>query len=92
VQSRGQQLIRLDREEQDVSGSEALTKSLQKAMKSASAVVLSDYGKGALADVTAMIDLCRNADIPVLVDPKGSAFDKYRGATVLTPNLRRQTR
>jgi D-beta-D-heptose 7-phosphate kinase/D-beta-D-heptose 1-phosphate adenosyltransferase len=47
---------------------------------------LSDYGKGALADVTAMIDLCRNADIPVLVDPKGSAFDKYRGATVLTPN------
>jgi D-beta-D-heptose 7-phosphate kinase/D-beta-D-heptose 1-phosphate adenosyltransferase len=86
VQSRGQQLIRLDREEQDVSGSEALTKSLQKAMKSASAVVLSDYGKGALADVTAMIDLCRNADIPVLVDPKGSAFDKYRGATVLTPN------
>jgi D-beta-D-heptose 7-phosphate kinase/D-beta-D-heptose 1-phosphate adenosyltransferase len=86
VQSRGQQLIRLDREEQDVSGSEALTRSLQKAMKSASAVVLSDYGKGALADVTAMIDLCRNADIPVLVDPKGSAFDKYRGATVLTPN------
>jgi D-beta-D-heptose 7-phosphate kinase/D-beta-D-heptose 1-phosphate adenosyltransferase len=86
VQSRGQQLIRLDREEQDVSGSEALTRSLQKAMKSACAVVLSDYGKGALADVAAMIDLCRNADIPVLVDPKGSAFDKYRGATVLTPN------
>ena len=86
VQSRGQQLIRLDREEQDVSGSDALTKSLQKALKSASAVVLSDYGKGALADVSAMIDLCRNANIPVLVDPKGSAFDKYRGATVLTPN------
>jgi D-beta-D-heptose 7-phosphate kinase/D-beta-D-heptose 1-phosphate adenosyltransferase len=86
VQSRGQQLIRLDREEQDISGSEALTKSLQKALKSASAVVLSDYGKGALADVSAMIDLCRNANIPVLVDPKGSAFDKYRGATVLTPN------
>jgi D-beta-D-heptose 7-phosphate kinase/D-beta-D-heptose 1-phosphate adenosyltransferase len=56
VQSRGQQLIRLDREEQDVSGSEALTRSLQKAMKSACAVVLSDYGKGALADVAAMID------------------------------------
>ena len=86
VQSRGQQLIRLDREEQDVSGSDALTKSLQKAMKSASAVVLSDYGKGALAEVSTMIDLCRNADTPVLVDPKGSAFDKYRGATILTPN------
>ncbi len=86
VQSRGQQLIRLDREEQDDSGSDALTKSLQKAMKSASAVVLSDYGKGALAEVSTMIDLCRNADTPVLVDPKGSAFDKYRGATILTPN------
>jgi D-beta-D-heptose 7-phosphate kinase/D-beta-D-heptose 1-phosphate adenosyltransferase len=86
VQSRGQQLIRLDREERDVSGSDALTKSMQKAMKSVSAVVLSDYGKGALANVSAMIECCRNADVPVLVDPKGSAFDKYRGATVLTPN------
>jgi D-beta-D-heptose 7-phosphate kinase/D-beta-D-heptose 1-phosphate adenosyltransferase len=86
VQSRGQQLIRLDREERDVSGSEALAKSLQKALKSANAVVLSDYGKGALADVSAMIELCRDADVPVLVDPKGSAFDNYRGATILTPN------
>jgi len=86
VQSRGQQLIRLDREEQGVSGSDALSGSLQKSLKSASAVVLSDYGKGALGDVSAMIDLCRNANIPVLVDPKGSDFDKYRGATVLTPN------
>ncbi len=86
VQSRGQQLIRLDREEWGATGSDALTGTLQKALKSASAVVLSDYGKGALADVSAMIDLCRNANIPVLVDPKGSDFGKYRGATVLTPN------
>ena len=86
VQSRGQQLIRLDREEWGAIGSDALTGTLQKALKSASAVVLSDYGKGALADVSAMIDLCRNANIPVLVDPKGSDFGKYRGATVLTPN------
>jgi D-beta-D-heptose 7-phosphate kinase/D-beta-D-heptose 1-phosphate adenosyltransferase len=86
VQSRGQQLIRLDREEQGATGGDALLSSLRKAMKSASAVVLSDYGKGALADVSAMIDLCRKANIPVLVDPKGSDFDKYRGATVLTPN------
>jgi len=86
VQSRGQQLIRLDREEQGAAGGDALLSSLRKAMKSASAVVLSDYGKGALTDVSAMIDLCRKANIPVLVDPKGSDFDKYRGATVLTPN------
>jgi D-beta-D-heptose 7-phosphate kinase/D-beta-D-heptose 1-phosphate adenosyltransferase len=86
VQSRGQQLIRLDREEQGLSGSDALPGLLQKALKSASAVVLSDYGKGALGNVSAMIDQCRKANIPVLVDPKGSDFDKYRGATVLTPN------
>ena len=86
VQSRGQQLIRLDREEQGGSGADALTSSVQKALKSASAVVLSDYGKGALANVSAMIELCRNASIPVFVDPKGSDFDKYRGATVFTPN------
>ena len=86
VQSRGQQLIRLDREEQDASGGDALTGYLKKALKTASTVVLSDYGKGALGNVSAMIDLCRNANIPVFVDPKGSDFDKYRGATVLTPN------
>jgi D-beta-D-heptose 7-phosphate kinase/D-beta-D-heptose 1-phosphate adenosyltransferase len=86
VQSRGQQLIRLDREEQGGSGGDALLSSLQQASKSAGAVVLSDYGKGALANVSAMIGHCRNANIPVFVDPKGSDFDKYRGATVLTPN------
>jgi D-beta-D-heptose 7-phosphate kinase/D-beta-D-heptose 1-phosphate adenosyltransferase len=86
VQSRGQQLIRLDREEADASGSDALTGLLQKELKSATAVVLSDYAKGALASVSDMIKLCRNANIPVLIDPKGTSFDKYRGATVLTPN------
>jgi len=86
VQSRGQQLIRLDREEQGGSGGDALLSSLQQASKSAGAVVLSDYGKGALANVSAIIEHCRNASIPVFVDPKGSDFDKYRGATVLTPN------
>jgi len=86
VQSRGQQLIRLDREEPGVSGCDALSGSLQKSLKSVSAVVLSDYGKGALGNVSAMIELCRNASVPVFVDPKGSDFDKYRGATVLTPN------
>ncbi len=86
VQSRGQQLIRLDREEPGASGSDALTRSLQELSKSANVVVLSDYGKGALTNVSAMIDQCRRASISVLVDPKGADFEKYRGATVLTPN------
>ncbi len=86
VQSRGQQLIRLDREEQGATGSDAVTGLLRKAISSANAVVLSDYGKGALGNVSAMIDLCHGAGTPVLVDPKGSDFGRYRGATVLTPN------
>lgn len=86
IQSRGQQLIRLDREEPAVSGSDKLTQALTKRLKNANAVVLSDYGKGALADIAAMIDACRGAGLPVLIDPKGHDFEKYRGATLITPN------
>jgi len=86
IQSRGQQLIRLDREEPTASGSDKLTQALAKRLKNANAVILSDYGKGALADVAAMIEACRAAGLPVLVDPKGNDFEKYRGATLITPN------
>jgi D-beta-D-heptose 7-phosphate kinase/D-beta-D-heptose 1-phosphate adenosyltransferase len=86
VQSRGQQLIRLDREEQGVPGTDGLERSLRESLQNATAVVLSDYGKGALSNISAMIEMCRSASVPVLVDPKGTDFGKYRGATVLTPN------
>lgn len=86
VQSRGQQLIRLDQEDAaDLPGS-AVADGLQKSIKGAGAVVLSDYGKGALSDVAAMIGTCRDAGIPVLVDPKGANFERYRGASLITPN------
>ncbi len=86
VQSRGQQLIRLDREEATQQGSDALTRELAGHLGKADAVVLSDYGKGGLDDVAAMIKRCRKAGVPVFVDPKGRDFEKYRGATLLTPN------
>jgi D-beta-D-heptose 7-phosphate kinase / D-beta-D-heptose 1-phosphate adenosyltransferase len=87
VQSRGQQLIRLDREEPaDPSAGPSLALPLSAALDAADAVVLSDYGKGALADVADMIAACRAAGVPVMIDPKGANFDKYRGASVLTPN------
>ncbi len=50
------------------------------------AVVLSDYGKGGLAHIATMIGRARAAGKPVLVDPKGEDWDKYRGATLVTPN------
>lgn len=86
VQSRGQQLIRLDREEALPSGSRELTATLARLLKNSNAVVLSDYGKGSLADVAAMIKTCRDNGVPVFVDPKGNDFRKYRGATLITPN------
>jgi D-beta-D-heptose 7-phosphate kinase/D-beta-D-heptose 1-phosphate adenosyltransferase len=86
VQSRGQQLIRLDREDRLMSGSERLTAVLASELDDADAVVLSDYGKGSLEDVAAMISACRRRNVPVFVDPKGADFEKYRGATLLTPN------
>jgi rfaE bifunctional protein kinase chain/domain len=49
-------------------------------------VILSDYGKGGLAHISRMIDLARRMGKPVLVDPKGDDYDRYRGATVITPN------
>lgn len=86
IQSRGQQLMRLDREEPLPAGGETLTRALQERIASADAVVLSDYGKGSLVDVAAMIAACRRAGVPVFVDPKGRDFEKYRGATLITPN------
>lgn len=52
----------------------------------ADVVILSDYGKGGLAHIAEMISLARAAGKPVLVDPKGDDYARYRGATLLTPN------
>jgi D-beta-D-heptose 7-phosphate kinase/D-beta-D-heptose 1-phosphate adenosyltransferase len=87
VQSRGQQLIRLDREESRAGpAGPSLVMPLADTLHEVDAVVLSDYGKGALNDVVDMIAVCRTAGVPVMVDPKGTDFGRYRGASVITPN------
>ena len=86
VQSRGQQLIRLDEENATAMPGDTMVNALREALDGAGAVVLSDYGKGALSDVVGLIAACRDAGVLVLVDPKGSDFSKYRGASVITPN------
>ena len=50
-------------------------------------VLLSDYAKGTLSRIEALIEVCRERNIPCLVDPKGTNFSRYRGATMITPNL-----
>ena len=57
-------------------------------MPRAGAVVLSDYAKGVLTPrvIRAVIDAARKLGKPLVVDPKGSDFSVYRGATMITPN------
>ena len=86
VQSRGQQLIRLDKENAAALHGDDIVDQLKATLDGAGAVILSDYGKGALTEVRTMIEACRDAGVAVLVDPKGTDFTKYRGATLLTPN------
>lgn len=88
VMSRNQQLIRLDFEEGLGQVDPAqLSARVEAALPEADLMILSDYGKGTLADVQGLIALGRRLGKRVLVDPKGSDFAKYRGASVITPNL-----
>lgn len=88
VISRHQQLLRLDFEDRFTpAASDGLGAAFARALAAHDVVVLSDYAKGTLADPQALIRAARAAGKPVLVDPKGRDFDKYRGATLLTPNL-----
>jgi D-beta-D-heptose 7-phosphate kinase / D-beta-D-heptose 1-phosphate adenosyltransferase len=86
VLSRHQQLIRLDFEESHLYHVDLLN-IFKKHLPRVDAVVLSDYGKGTLHQTPQLIELANKYHKPVLVDPKGKDFKKYRGATVITPNL-----
>ncbi len=86
--SRHQQLIRLDFENNfALLESTGIETRFAQALDGAGAVVLSDYGKGTLAQVAALIEIARGRGLEVVVDPKGVDFERYRGATVLTPNM-----
>ncbi|NKF52046.1 bifunctional D-glycero-beta-D-manno-heptose-7-phosphate kinase/D-glycero-beta-D-manno-heptose 1-phosphate adenylyltransferase HldE [Shewanella sp. WXL01] len=88
VMSRSQQLIRLDFEEAyPEAESHALMASAVKMLGEVDVVILSDYAKGALTDCTDFIAQATKQGVKVLVDPKGSDFSRYRGASLLTPNM-----
>jgi D-beta-D-heptose 7-phosphate kinase/D-beta-D-heptose 1-phosphate adenosyltransferase len=86
VLSRHQQLLRVDFENDALAAPPAFARSLETALEGCGIVVLSDYVKGSLARIEPLIAAARAAGKPVLVDPKGLDFDRYRGASVLTPN------
>lgn len=88
VLSRNQQLLRLDFEDGFPNFEPAnLRERFAAHLADADLVVLSDYRKGALREVGSYIQMARHAGKRVLVDPKGHDFNRYHGATLLTPNL-----
>ena len=93
VMAEQQQIVRFDRESKknisrDIAA--ACMKSFELAVKTAKAVILSDYGKGMLSDqnIKAIIEKCRKRKIPVCVDPKIDNFRKYKNITCMTPNTK----
>ncbi|BFM14003.1 bifunctional D-glycero-beta-D-manno-heptose-7-phosphate kinase/D-glycero-beta-D-manno-heptose 1-phosphate adenylyltransferase HldE [Maricurvus nonylphenolicus] len=88
VISRHQQLIRMDFEESFAEADSAdFAAKAEKLLPMMGAVILSDYAKGSLQNTQALIEAAHKVNVPVLVDPKGTDFTRYRGATLLTPNL-----
>lgn len=87
VVGRNQQLLRVDFEQAPGEPMLARTReAVRAALPACDVLVLSDYGKGALARIEALIALAREARRMVIVDPKGDDYTRYAGATILTPN------
>ena len=87
--AQNQQLLRADFEKKPAD--EVLAQCLdtyRDKLAEADIVILSDYGKGGLEHVSEMIALAKAANTPVVVDPKGSDFSRYRGASLITPNAK----
>lgn len=89
VISRKQQLLRLDFEEKLIAlHHDLLLERYQQHLAKTNLVILSDYKKGTLNNPQPLIRLAREANVPVLVDPKGTDFSIYQHANIITPNLK----
>ena len=87
VLGRQQQLLRVDFEQHpEQAALDSVDAALARHLANHDIIVLSDYAKGVLTRVESLIALARAAGIPVLVDPKGDDYSRYRGATLVTPN------
>lgn len=86
------QVLRTDREERQpistMAEAEIITWARER-LDGVQACILSDYAKGVLTEslLAALINACKETHIPVIVDPKGHHYSRYRKATVVTPNL-----
>jgi D-beta-D-heptose 7-phosphate kinase / D-beta-D-heptose 1-phosphate adenosyltransferase len=86
VLARNQQLLRVDAEQSLHECAGDFNALFMGLVPGADVVILSDYGKGTLSRVPELVAAARAAGVPVLIDPKGTDFQRYRGAHALTPN------
>lgn len=91
ILAHSQQMLRTDREERHPIPQETeddILTCVRGHLNNIHACILSDYAKGVLTEnlLHSVISLCKQASIPVIVDPKGHRYSRYRGATVVTPN------
>jgi len=88
VISRHQQLIRLDFEDSiEMLDGCPVQDEYERLLDGVNTIVFSDYGKGTLTFISDLVALARSAGKTIIIDPKGNDFSKYRGASLLTPNL-----
>jgi rfaE bifunctional protein kinase chain/domain len=84
---RAQQLMRADFEQEpDHEVLSQMQVDFERELPRHDVVLFSDYGKGGLAHIPRMIEFARSVGKLVLVDPKGTDYSRYAGATVVTPN------
>lgn len=91
VIAHSQQIVRLDQETDAVllkPQEDLILETVEKLLDKVNIIVVSDYAKGVISDAvsTGVIKMARERNIRILVDPKGKHYDKYKGATLLTPN------
>jgi D-beta-D-heptose 7-phosphate kinase/D-beta-D-heptose 1-phosphate adenosyltransferase len=91
VLSTQQQLLRLDFEQKLPVAASTIMDEVISYLPRVRALILSDYGKGTLSDIPRLISHAREQQVPVLIDPKVNDFERYRGATIITPNLKEFT-
>jgi D-beta-D-heptose 7-phosphate kinase/D-beta-D-heptose 1-phosphate adenosyltransferase len=93
VVSRGQQFIRIDKEiieEPPIDVVNLIKGSIGDILRDITVIVISDYLKGFITEELAQLFITagRENNIPIVIDPKGVTFEKYKGANVITPNTK----
>lgn len=91
IVAHNQHVVRIDQEDSqllDILAEKKVIAMMEKIISEVNVVVVSDYAKGVITEnlITRLISTAKQLNKPVLIDPKGREYKKYKGATLLTPN------